>query len=472
MKNKKLWILAGALTTIAACTDDPNLNYPDKQMTLKFSEVPAALTAAPGKETAVTFAVKRYGEESGQAIALNITAEWVTGDSATDVNKGDIIASIEGETLADAGSKAIKRVEYLADAESLSFEVKAQSRNRPLRNGDAAQLSITIADANTNTFYTKVRLIIRGTSPLIKAAEFVMIDGRRNTTDAAGNNPPRPDTLWFGINPKYYADEDPNINRYVVESKHWAKGTAGRDIPFITGSGFFNADKNAVGIEIPTAERDGWTIGDTLIFRVRSTAEQGEGVTSINDTMVCKFVVKSDKLAGERKYNFEGRGKYYALLANKELPSERAAIEASAKDVVLHIDTTLSRTDSTFVLTMFPSTNLERCNIAVEPSSKEAYDAAKRYVVQDTMETRIGGADITLPAPDVHIGISNSVYYAVKIEAYKEVTIGGEKVEVPVTYYGYLKLRTHMAASVGDTPKFSKVELVFKYGEARDYTKE
>jgi hypothetical protein len=131
--------------------------------------------------------------------------------------------------------------------------------------------------------------------------------------------------------------------------------------------------------------------------------------------------------------------------------------------------------DSTFVLIMKGSMDSSAMRIV-------AIDEENKYRTKEGLTGTVGLQQLTtypvdsvaadtLPDAAEYIPIRGNKFYAVKISAYKVV----DDLKVPVTYYGCLKVRTHInpTGSLGNVGYvFGKVELVFNYGEARNWTKE
>jgi hypothetical protein len=202
--------------------------------------------------------------------------------------------------------------------------------------------------------------------------------------------------------------------------------------------------------------RTGWSAED--VVNIRLTTDYGAA-----DTLISRFVVQADKLANAAAYDFKDLKSYYALFAGTEVAAKDTVVKKT--DVVFYVDTTTTRTDSTFVLKMVAS---ESCKIAVVASDSASFAENLRTNggAQDDATITYGTPTNTITIPSsAHISITGYQYYAVKI------TIGADsKLK---TYYGYLRLRTHLVApSKGDPYKFDRVEFTLRYGEARDYTKE
>jgi hypothetical protein len=191
-----------------------------------------------------------------------------------------------------------------------------------------------------------------------------------------------------------------------------------------------------------------------------------------HDTIECKFVVAADKLKEQRGHDFKDTLLYYALLANDGTLNAARAQDAKAEDLALFIRNTGDSTQ--YALRMLAS---DSCRIAVVASDAAAFDGGMRNADfsggqavsgaqnEDFNSTNLADT-INIPATG-SISHTTPEYYAVKI------TYGTGA--SPKTYYGYLKVRTHMkpVGSLGETRyEFDRVEFSFKYGEARDYTKE
>jgi hypothetical protein len=449
--KKYLLICAGALILTAACKEE-EFASPQAYSRVAFSSPPTALQATPELQTftykvAQTAAAIDYVNDKN--LTVTIQAEWNTDDQ-TVADKGKITAKLGEQTIADG--KATITVTIPAGQNDATFTITTTG-TQTMRSSNAAKLSIRITKVEgAPSIYdaTTVSVTIKGDSPLATAPSYAMLLGRKCA-----------DTLWFGINKKYYTGNDaPTINDFTVgvkkNSESYANATNFTKIDSIS--------KGKVGIVIPydDATRNGWVLDDAVSIRLTLSGSTADVLT------VAPFTVQADKLAKSAKYDFKNITSYFALFAGKEVTAKDTV--AARTDIVFYLDTMTTRTDSTFVLKVLES---DSCKIAVIASDSASY--AENLRTDNGVQEKDGDFEapantIAIPSgADEYINITKYQYYAVKI------TVGtGDNTK---THYGYLRLKTffyHGAYYEGEAPnnKLERVEFSLNYGAARDYEKE
>jgi hypothetical protein len=441
--KKYVFMCAGALILAAACTDE------EKSTSAAFIGAPSSIVATP-KEQSIEATVWRItGQDVSSQLNVSVAAEVVAKQAAS-VSK--VTVTIDG-----AASKSLI---IPAGQTSVGFTIKVK-QNATLRSTDDVSLKLTLTNSGAyRSGEGDVTISIKSDAPLTSAPPYAMLEGRT-----------RADTLWFGVNSKYY--DNLALTAFSVKVKK--NDGSYEDATSFTKIDSIKAKAGKIGVVIPkdNATRNGWKADDTVSIYFILPAQTGGDIA---DTLLSKFVVQADELASAATYNFtdprDGALYYYALFAGKEGLSQNAA----QTDVVFYLDTAASGgTDSTFVLKMLAS---DSCTIAVVPSTKEAYKANLRTNdgAQDVTDYPALTKEATIAPTTGYISITDYDYFAVKMTYWKPME---KKVDDKVlkykentTYYGYLRLKTIMSGPKGEVPTFEKVEFTLNYGEARDYAKE
>jgi hypothetical protein len=450
--KKYLLICAGALTTIAACTEDkkyPNSDPIGKAIVQLDSKNPTSVASLPagGIVKLKVFRITHMED----AISINITKEW-NADTTTDKYKDKINVAISGDGTTFGESATLN---FAAGATEGTFSVKATS-SQSLLSGQSAKLKITITSANAHpqSSNNMATITITGASAFASAPSYSVVYGRMNSLEKNNGtfSSARPDTLWFGLTKDYYATA-PTITDYKVEVQTGASAA----FTDVTASYTIidSITKGKLGVEVATSVRDAWNADDTISMRV--ILPQPTGQAGQDDTITTTFVVKPDKLTSKTTFDFTPAKPHFALFGKKDIIA--ALIPETAKtDVVFSM---IEATNGDLTL---KTTASDSCKVVVASATEQDFDAALR-----TSGAEQGGAQYasysTFPSPNVitlpatgSLTASDYHYYAVKIASYKMV----EKVKKPAEYYGYIRLHYTWA----------KTEFTFIYDEGRDYTKE
>jgi hypothetical protein len=461
--KKYLLICAGALTTIAACKEDkvdPYAGFPQGNFTASITAEKSTEYVMPNEQSnKFTVAHAPLLGSENKDIAVTIEIEWST-DTKTASSKAKVSASIGSTTIA-TDAKTTLTVTIPSGQTSADFVLKTKNSDGiafGTGTNDEAKLNFTIVNVDGsprsgNVGLGGTSLTFKGNKPIVSAPSYAVIAGRKRT-----------DTLWFGLTKSYYSTA-PALDGYKVMVK---SGTNTYQDVTSTYDKFFDTNGEKFGVAVDSAARGTWSAGDTIGIRLILPKPTTE-TAGMDDSVTTQFVVAPDKLTKKVEYDFSGTGKYFALLAGKEITAN-TAVAAALTDVVLYIDTTATRTDSTFVLKMLKS-NVDSVSIAIVASTETAYDAALRTKPAPDAADAAEGVTYGTSVDSIALPMSTEVETNIPIVEYRYYAVKIKRSDAK-EYYGYLRLRTYMNGDKGDAYKFSRVSMSFVYGEKRDYTKE